>query len=77
MSGAAGTEDADPVADSVRVLYYDSNDRFNIMDTGQGASTYAGFERALEVGAILAWTFDPSAVTGTRKVNEYTLTPAA
>ncbi|MXZ53574.1 MAG: S-layer homology domain-containing protein, partial [Acidimicrobiaceae bacterium] len=73
VSGTVATDD--PVADSVRVLYYDSNDRFNI--TGQGASTYAGFERALKVGATLAWEFDTSAVTGTRKVNEYTLTPAS
>ena len=64
------------VADSVRVLSYDSNDRFNV--TGLGASTYAGFERALKVGATVAWKFDTSTtVTGTRRVNEYTVTPAA
>ena len=72
----SGTVLADAVvADSVRVLYYDSNDRFDI--DGRGASTYAPFERALKVGATLAWEFDSSAVTGTRRVNEYTLTPAA
>ncbi len=72
VSGAeAATAPAD---DSVIVLYYDSNDRFN---TDAGSSTYAGFERALEVGATVGWEFDTSAVTGTRKVNEYTITPAA
>ena len=61
------------VADSARVLYYDSNDRFNV--DGE-PSTYAGFERALKVGATVAWEFDTSSVTGSRKVNEFTLTPA-
>ena len=75
VSGTPGT--AEVADESVRVLYYDSNDRFNIVGEGQGASTYAGFERALKVGASVAWEFDTSAVTGTRKVNEFTLTPAS
>ena len=74
VSGTDAT--ADPAVDSVRVLYYDSNDRFNTGGANAGASTYAGFERALKVGATVAWEFDTSAVTGTRKINEYTITPA-
>ena len=68
----SGTDPATAIADltNVIVLYYDSNDRF---DTSEGAATYAGFERALKVGVTLTWEFDSSAVTGTRKVNEYTI----
>jgi len=73
VSGTDAT--ADPADDSVRVLYYDSNDRFDV--TGSGASSYAGFERALAVGANLAWEFDSGSVTGSRAINEYTLTPAS
>ena len=73
----AGTDPATAIdaLSGVQVLYYDSNDRFNV--TGTGASTYAGFERALAVGADLEWEFDSSSVTGTRKVNEFTLSPAS
>ena len=76
VSGTDTTTDIEGLT-SVQVLYYDSNDRFNIDGAGQGASTYAGFERVLKVGATIAWEIDTSAVTGTRKVNEYTLTPVA
>ncbi|MXZ53619.1 MAG: S-layer homology domain-containing protein [Acidimicrobiaceae bacterium] len=70
--GAADAAIADLT--DVRVLYYDSNDRFNVGEAVATAtpSNYTGFERALAVGATLAWEFD-SSVAGSRAVNEFTL----
>ena len=74
LSGGAADATIDALTD-VRVLYYDSNDRFNVGEAVASAtpSNYAGFERALAVGATLAWEVDSSAVTGSRKVNTFTL----
>ena len=64
---------------AVVVLYYDENDRFNIIrapSTDSGTTTYAGFERNLSTftGYLLAW--DTFSIRG-RAVNEFTLTVAA
>ena len=67
--------------DSVQVIYYDPNDRFNIRrlasggasDSGTvGAATYAQFERSMFNlnGFLLSWEIVGS---GSRDVNEYTL----
>ena len=65
----------------VVVLYYDENDRFNIIRTVRGSqvestSTYAGFEGNLSTftGYLLAW--DAFSIRG-RAVNEFTLTVPA
>ena len=79
-----GTVSGDPPTitdDSVEVIYYDENDRFNIRrlasggvtDSGMvGAATYAQFERSMFNlnGFLLSWKF---AGSGSRDVNEYTL----
>ncbi|MCY4664100.1 MAG: hypothetical protein OXC00_05495, partial [Acidimicrobiaceae bacterium] len=62
-------------ADSVEVVRYDSNDRFNIVrpaPAGESAAGYAQFERNLFnlAGFELAWDI---AGTGSRDVNEFTL----
>jgi len=66
---------------AVVVLYYDENDRFNIIRTVNGSpvestSTYAGFEGNLSTftGYLLAW--DAFSIRG-RAVNEFTLTVPA
>ncbi|MDE0160783.1 MAG: S-layer homology domain-containing protein, partial [Acidimicrobiaceae bacterium] len=66
---------------AVQVLYYDENDRFNIIRTVNGSpvestSTYAGFEGNLSTftGYLLAW--DAFSIRG-RAVNEFTLTVPA
>ena len=65
--------------DSVRVIEYDQNDRFNIRSLASGvatgtdkAATYAQFERSLFNlnGFLLSWEI---VGTGSRDVNEYTL----
>ena len=59
---------------SVNVLYYDSNDRFNIVDGTDAAEakTYAQFEKALSKrdGYTLTWAING---TGSRTVNDFTL----
>ena len=60
---------------AVNVLYYDSNDRFNIEGDGAinpGARTYAQFEKALSkrAGYTLTWEING---TGSRAVNDFTL----
>ena len=66
---------------SARVLYYDSNDRFNV-GTAAGvtlnsitASNYAGFERALAVGKELSWSV--AAGGSSRDVNLFGVTPSS
>ena len=66
---------ADDATNGVIVLYYDENDRYNII-RGTGApstSTYAGFERNLSTvtGYLLSW--EAYNFRG-RAVNEFTLT---
>ena len=59
---------------SVLVMYYDSNDRFNITEDGATeAATYAQFEKALSkrTGFLLDWEITGS---GFRAVNGFTLT---
>ena len=67
--------DPDTGADNdVLVIYYDSNDRFNIEEDGTTeAKTYAQFEKALSkrTGYVLDWDINGS---GNRAVNGYTLT---
>ena len=66
----AGTKESD----SVLVIYYDSNDRFDVGTSGsESPSTYAGFERALDEGLGLALDWE-IAGTGRRAVNKFTLT---
>ena len=61
--------------DDVIVLYYDSNDRFDVAGGGAinpGARTYAQFEKALSkrTGYTLTWEING---TGSRAVNGFTL----
>ena len=67
--------DPDTTADNdVLVVYYDSNDRFNIEEDGTTeAATYAQFEKALSkrTGYVLDWDITGS---GFRAVNGFTLT---
>ena len=68
----------DGADDDVLVIYYDSNDRFNIEKGPTGsreteAATYAQFEKALSkrTGYLLDWDINGS---GNRAVNGFTLT---
>ena len=65
---AVGTDD------DVLVMYYDSNDRFNITEDGATeAATYSLFEKALSkrTGYLLTWDINGA---GARAVNGFTLT---
>ena len=59
--------------DSALVLGYDSNDRFNKGGDDGGATTYAGFEKALAKGARLTWD---TAGSGSRAVHTFMVTAA-
>ena len=60
----------------VNVLYYDENDRYNIIrspSTTSGTTTYAGFERNLSTYTGYTLTWKAYNIRG-RAVNEFTLT---
>ena len=60
--------------DTVDLIRYDSNDRFNIIDGGsQDAAGYAEFEQSLH--SLAGFVLSRDVVdTGSRAVNAYTLT---